>query len=73
MHIRERAGDESLSVETILAGLGPAEKLAEQYRTGLLLQRARNSVSPVVILQATLRWARTGVEGVVVFLIALFG
>jgi uncharacterized membrane protein len=73
MHIRERAGDGSASLENVLAGLGPPEKLAEQYRTGLLLQHARSSISPLVILRATMRWARTGVEGFVVFLIALWG
>jgi uncharacterized membrane protein len=73
MHIRERAGEELAGVEIVLAGLGPAEKLAEQYRTGLLLQHARRSISPLVILRATMRWARTGVEGFAVFLIALLG
>ncbi len=73
MHIRERAGDGSANVDEILAGLGPAEELAGQYRTGLLVQKARHSISPLLILRATLRWALTGVEGVVVFLIAVLG
>lgn len=73
MHIRERAGDSSANVDEILAGLGPADDLAQQYRTGLLVQKARHSISPLVILRAALRWALTGVEGFVVFLIALVG
>lgn len=73
MHIRERAGENPASIDQVLAGLGPAEQLAEQYRTGMLLQQARSSISPLVILRATLRWALTGVEGAVVFFIALFG
>jgi len=73
MHIRERCGDPQTRVEEILAGLGPADELAQQYRTGLLVQKARHSVSPLVILRATLRWATTGVEGFVVFIIALWG
>lgn len=73
MHIRERSGDDPAGAETILARLGPAEQLAEQYRTGLLLQRARHSVSPFLILRATMRWAVTGVEGIVVFVIAMLG
>ncbi|MGC2112411.1 MAG: DUF1700 domain-containing protein [Candidatus Korobacteraceae bacterium] len=72
MHIRERSGD-GQGAEEILAGLGPAEQLAEQYRAGLLLQQAQRSISPWVILRATLRGARTGVQGAAVFFIALFG
>jgi len=73
MHIRERSGESQTSVEAVLAGLGPAGELAEQYRTGVLVQRARTSISPVVILRAALRWAATGVEGFIVFVIALIG
>ena len=73
MHVRERSGDPGTSVDSVLAGLGPAAELAQQYRTGLLVQQARTSLSPVVILRAALRWAATGVEGFMVFVIALIG
>ena len=73
MHLRERVSDPQSSVEAALAGLGPADELAQQYRTGMLVQRARTSISPVVILRAALRWAGTGVEGFIVFVIALIG
>ncbi len=73
MHVRERSSDPQSSVEEILAGLGAADELAQQYRTGLLVQKARHSISPVPILRATLRWATTGVEGFVVFMIAITG
>jgi uncharacterized membrane protein len=73
MHIRERSSDPQTSLDAVLAGLGPADELAQQYRTGLLVQRARTSLSPVVILRAALRWAATGVEGFIVFVIALIG
>lgn len=73
MHIRERVGDPQTSLDVVLGGLGPADQLAQQYRTGLLLQRARTSISPLVILRAALRWAATGVEGFVVFMIAIIG
>jgi uncharacterized membrane protein len=73
MHIRERSSDPGTSAEDVLAGLGPADELAQQYRTGLLVQKARHSISPLIILRATLRWAMTGVEGFVVFLIATIG
>jgi uncharacterized membrane protein len=73
MHMRERCGEPQISIEAILSGLGPADELAQQYRTGLLVQKARHSISPLVILRATLRWATTGVEGFLVFIIALWG
>lgn len=73
MHIRERSGDPQFNLDAVHAGLGPAHELAQQYRTGLLVQRASTSISPVVILRAALRWATTGVEGFVVFVIALLG
>ena len=73
MHIRERSSDPQTGVEEILAGLGSADELAQQYRTGLLVQKARHSISPLLLLRATLRWATTGVEGFLVFIIALWG
>ena len=73
MHIRERSGDGQISEQEILARLGPAEELAKQYRTGRLLQQAGQSISPLLILRATLRWARTGIEGSIVFCAALLG
>ncbi len=73
MHIRERISDPATSLHAVLAGLGPAHELAQQYRTGVLVQRARTSISPVVILRAALRWATTGVAGFVAFMIAIVG
>ena len=73
MHIRERVADPLTSVESVLSGLGPADELARQYRTGQLVQRARTSISPLVILRAALRWATMGVGGFVVFMIAVVG
>lgn len=73
MHIRERLADPHANLESVLSGLGPADELAQQYCTGVLVQRAQHSISPLVILRAALRWATTGVEGFVVFVIALIG
>jgi uncharacterized membrane protein len=73
MHIRERLSDSQTGVDSVLAGLGAAEELAQQYRTGMLVQRAQTSISPLVILRAALRWATMGVEGFLVFCIALVG
>jgi uncharacterized membrane protein len=73
MHLRERLADQQANFDAVMAGLGPAHELARQYRTGLLVQRARTSISPLVILRAALRWATTGIEGFMVFTIALIG
>ena len=73
MHIRERSNDPQSSLDAVLVGLGPADELAQQYRTGLLVQKAQKSTSPLLILRAALRWATTGVEGFMVFVIALTG
>src|SRR6516225_742710 len=73
MHIRERSSDQQSSLDGVLSGLGPAELLAEQYRTGVLVQKARTSRSPLLILRAALRWATTGIEGFMVFVIAVVG
>lgn len=73
MHIRERMADPQSSLDAVLAGLGPAHELAQQYRTGVLVQRARTSISPVVILRAALRWATMGVGGFLVFMISIVG
>jgi len=73
MHIRERSSDQQSSLNAVLAGLGSPELLAEQYRTGMLVQKARTSRSPFLILRAALRWATTGIEGFLVFVIAILG
>ena len=40
MHIRERLADPHASLDSVLNGLGPASELAQQYCTGVLVQRA---------------------------------
>ncbi len=73
MHIRERLADPAVQVDDVLGGLGSAPELASQYRTGMLVNRARTSISPLVILRAAIRWATTGVGGFLVFVIAVLG
>jgi uncharacterized membrane protein len=73
MHIRERSGESTSSLSTVLTSLGSPELLAEQYRTGMLVQKARSSRSPLLILRAALRWATMGIEGFIVFMIAIVG
>ena len=72
-HVRDSAEESGASIETVLARLGPAEALAAQYRDGLLIRQASRSISPLVLLRATLRLATKGVSGVLVFFVAIFG
>jgi uncharacterized membrane protein len=72
-HIRDSAEESGASIETILARLGAAEELAKQYRDGLLIRQASRSISPLVLMRATLRLATKSVFGIFVFTCGLFG
>ena len=72
-HIRDSAEQPGASVDVILQRLGPAEKLAGEYRDGELIRQASRSISPLLLLHALLRLTTQGVSGLFVFLVALFG
>ena len=72
-HVRDSAEESGASVETVLARLGPAEELAAQYRDGLLIRKASRSLSPLVLLRATLRLATKSAFGIVVCFCSIFG
>lgn len=72
-HIRDSAEAPGASTATVLQRLGPPELLAAQYRDGLLVRQASRSISPVLLLRATLRLATKGVFGTLVFFSGMFG
>lgn len=72
-HIRDSAEESGSSAETVLQRLGPPEKLAAEYRDGLLIRQASRSFSPLRLLRGALRLATKGVFGFVVFLCAVVG
>jgi uncharacterized membrane protein len=72
-HVRDSVEETGASAEAVLTRLGPAKDLAAQYRDGLLIRKASRSVSPLVLLRATLRLATKGVFGIVVFFLSIFG
>ena len=72
-HIRDAAEESGATVSAVLARLGPPEALARQYGDGALLQTARRSLSPLLLLRAALRLATKGLLGIVVFCCALSG
>jgi uncharacterized membrane protein len=72
-HVRDSSEQSGASIETVLKRLGPAEKLAREYRDGLLIRRASRSFSPVLLLRGALRLATRGISGVFVLFTAMFG
>lgn len=72
-HIRDSAEESGVSVDAILARLGPAEELAAQYRDGILIRSASRSISPLKLMRGALRLATKGAFGVIVFFAGTFG
>ncbi len=76
-HIVERREDTSRPmdevVERTLNGLGAPEVLASRYRTEGLLERASTTMSPLLLLRATMRWAMTGIRGFFAFWVLFLG
>ena len=58
---------------TVLKALGTPEEIARQYRMELLLKRPSWKISPITVLRTALRWTVAGVQGYLVFLVALIG
>jgi uncharacterized membrane protein len=71
-HIRDSV-ESGTPLETVLARLGTPQDLAAQYRDGALIREASRSLSPVLLLRATLRVATKGAVGTVMFLAAFAG
>jgi hypothetical protein len=73
VHIRESAEDPNSSIDAILERLGSAPSLASQYSQDQVIRKATRTVSPLMILQATVYLAKRGISGIFVFLGALLG
>jgi hypothetical protein len=76
-HIVERLEDHSRPIDEVveqtLTGLGAPEVLATRYRTEGLLERASTTMSPLLLLRATMRWAMTGIRGFFAFWVLFLG
>jgi hypothetical protein len=57
-----------MTIESAIAKLGPAKKLAIQYRDAHLIEKAGKSWSPALLLQASLR---NGIPGMLAFVVGL--
>jgi uncharacterized membrane protein len=58
---------------TVLTAMGSPVEIARQYRVELLLNRSAWKISPWSLLRTLFRWTLTGVQGYVVFVVALIG
>jgi HAAS domain-containing protein len=58
---------------TVLKALGTPEEIARQYRVELLLNRSAWRISPWKMLRTLSRWTLTGVQGYIVFMVAMVG
>jgi hypothetical protein len=57
----------------VLNALGSPDEIARQYRLETLLSRPSWKVSPLAVLRTMLRWAVTGVQGWLIFCLAVTG
>lgn len=67
------AADRDLAADRVMRLLGEPEELAERYHLESLLTRAGRSYSPWLLLRTSWRWAKLGMKGTCVFLLAFFG
>lgn len=76
-HVMDRLGQLATvsddDCRTVLKALGTPDEIARQYRLELLLKRPSWKISPITVLRTALRWTVAGVQGYLVFLVALIG
>jgi uncharacterized membrane protein len=58
---------------TVLKAMGTPQEIARQYRLELLLSRSAWKISPWSMLRTLFRWTLTGIQGYIVFVLALLG
>ena len=57
----------------MLQAMGTPEEIARQYRMELLLSRSAWSISPWKLVRTLFRWTLTGIQGYIVFVLAVVG
>lgn len=72
-HIYDSIELTGLPAAAVLSKLGSPQQLAASYRDGALVREASYSISPTLLLRATLRIATKGLSGAIVFFVALVG
>lgn len=59
--------------KNVLEALGTPDEIARQYRMEFLLKHSSWNLSPVTVLRTLVRWTLAGVQGYLVFLVAMIG
>ncbi|MBZ5533538.1 MAG: hypothetical protein LAO20_19075 [Acidobacteriia bacterium] len=57
----------------VLQALGTPDEIARHYRMEMILRSSSWSLSPFKVLRTTLRWTVAGVQGYLVFVVAVIG
>jgi uncharacterized membrane protein len=76
-HVADRL--EQIAVPTtddcrsVLAAMGTPLEIARQYRLELVLNRSAWKISPWSLLRTLFRWTLTGIQGYVIFIVAMVG
>ena len=58
---------------SVLTAMGTPVEIARQYRLELLLNKSAWKISPWSMLRTLFRWTLTGIQGYIVFVLALLG
>jgi uncharacterized membrane protein len=71
-HVHERMCESGMPIPEILERLGPAEELAREYCSGVLVTR-HDRLFPVVVLGGMAAWVVTAVHAVAIATVAIWG
>jgi hypothetical protein len=71
--IEQIAAPSDNDCRTVLQALGTPAEIGRQYRLELLLSKSAWKISPWKMLRTLFRWTLTGIQGYIVFIIALIG
>jgi uncharacterized membrane protein len=76
-HVLDRleqvAAPSEADCRSVLKALGTPDEIARQYRLERIMTRSAWRTSPLLILRTTFRWALSGVQGFIVFMVAFTG
>ena len=74
-HVMDRLSQVAVVTEAackdVLEALGTPDEIARQYRVEFLLKHSSWNLSPVTVMRTLLRWTLAGVQGYLVFLVAM--
>lgn len=71
--LEQMAAPTEIDCRNVLKALGTPEEIARTYRMEMILRSSSWSLSPLTVLRTTLRWTVAGIQGYLVFVVALIG